>query len=667
MAADPTPGPARLSVLGVVAVSLVAALVARLYFLQVLASPEFEVRAAQNQIEEVRLDPVRGRILDRYGRVIADNQLVGQVALDRQTVRRLSSGEQDALFARLGKVLDMTGPEVREAWEDPRNHPQLPPVVQSEVDESTLTYLRERQGSFPGVLAREVNVRVYPYGSLASHVVGYVGEILQTELDARPGEGYEPGDDFGRAGVEKTFEAELRGEPGSQGLEVDRVGNVVRLLDPVEPQRGADVELTLDLDLQRIAETSLAQGLLRARQVGSEDTGYNYPAPGGSVVVLDATNGEVLASASFPDFDPNDFVGGISTSLWRQLSDPLAAAPLNNRAVQGRYAPGSTFKLITALAGLRAHVIDLGTRFNDTGRYVLQNCEGEKCEWTNANDAVYGAVNVTEAITVSSDLYFFDLGARIWQDLDKPHDEVIQQTAALYGIGGGTGIQIPFEQHGRVPTEELKKTLHDESPGAFPFADWFTGDNMNLAVGQGLLVVTPMELANAYATFANGGTLHQLNIARSITAADGEVLRTFEPRVRRDVDLDPVVWQNLLGGLVGVTTNYRGTAVNAFAGLDAPWTVAGKTGTAQEFGISEITGRKKEDTALFVGFAPALDPKWVVAVVMEESGFGGTQAAPVARNIFEQLARLEKERDEGNVSSEGLTDLTDETEEGGAG
>ncbi len=647
------PGPARLGLLGVVVVALFAALVARLYYLQVLSAPQFEVRAVENQIDEVRIEAPRGRILDRDGRVLAESRMVGEVALDRQVVRRMDPADQDVLFSRLGVVVGMTGEDVRRRWEDPRTHPQAPAVVAADASESTLTYLRERREEFPGVLAHEVPRRVYPYGSLAAHVVGYLGEVPDTELagaDADPGDdaeggeadrgAYAPGDLYGRAGIEQVFESDLRGVPGSQLLEVDRRSNVVRVLEPIAAERGDDVHLAIDLDVQRTAEQALAQGLLRARELRSRDTGRHFPAPAGAVVVADVRTGELLASASFPNFDPNEFIGGISASFWAQLSAPGAAAPLTNRAVQGRYAPGSTFKLVTAMAGLDAGMIGVSSVFVDNGTYELDPCGGEKCEWSNAADAVYGPITVTEAIQYSSDVYFFDLGARL-QRLPDQRDEAIQRTAELFGVGSGTGVQLPFERVGTVPTAESKAALHEAEPEAFPFGRWFVGDNMNLAVGQGQLVMTPLELANVYATFANGGTLHQFNAVRSVTTADGEVVRELGPRVKRQVEIDDDVRDALMAGLVGVTQGFQGTAVAAFTGLAAPWEVAGKTGTAQEFGISAVTKVKKEDTALFVGFAPADDPRWVAAVVLEEGGFGGSSAAPVARAVFEELAAQE--------------------------
>jgi penicillin-binding protein 2 len=383
------------------------------------------------------------------------------------------------------------------------------------------------------------------------------------------------------------------------------------------------VQLSIDLDVQKLAEDSLAQGLELDRHVYDKEKKKDYVAPAGSTVVLDPRDGSVLAMASYPTFNPGDFDNGIRTDVFKGLTDPASYYPLNDRAVQGEYAPGSTFKLITATAAMSKGLINNITTYQDNGSIKIGNRE-----FKNAGGEVNGRVNVTRALTVSSDVFFYTLGAALWNGRSA-YGEAIQDTAKAYGLAERTGVDLPSETKGRIPDPETRKKLHDAHPQAFPNAKWFTGDNVNLAIGQGEIVVTPLELANAYAAFANGGTLFQPRIAAQVLAQNKRVVRRLVPQTLRTVDLPATLRGPILQGLMGVTTDPKGTAAGAFSGFRA-FPVAGKTGTAQVFG--------KQDTALFVSFAPATDPQYVVAVVMEESGFGGAAAAPVARRIYEGLA-----------------------------
>ncbi|MEM9711440.1 MAG: penicillin-binding protein 2, partial [Actinomycetota bacterium] len=598
-----------------------------------------------NQVREVRLDPVRGRILDRNGVVLADNVLVGEVALDREVMRSLDDNDQLLeMVERLGPVIGMSAQEILDEYYDLNNHPLLPVVLVDGVDERLLTFLKERQNEFPGVIARQVQRRIYPLGPVASHVVGYVGEIPQDDLERLEDRGYAPGDAFGKAGVEQIFEEDLRGRNGLERYEIDRRIRIVdrEVIEP--PTAGSDVVLTIDTRLQVVAEQALEEGLLNARRDEGEFN-VTRPAPGGSVVVLDVTDGSVVAMASYPYFDPNEFIGGISNDLWERLIRPSSYAPLNNRAIQGLYAPGSTFKPFTAIAGLEAGVIDLGTPIYDPGFYELDPCEGEKCRWTNAGDAVYNMVDLNRSLVVSSDVYYYSMAADIQRDLPEGEDEIIQEVSREFGFGSETNIQLPFERAGQVPDRELKQELFDA--GVFEFGNWFVGDTINLAIGQGELLVTPLQLANAYATLATRGERQQPNIvAEVIERTEGEVVRELSERNLAEFDMatpaPDATWETLAGGLIGAVRSSQGTAVEAFSGFPLDnFVVAGKTGTAQRFGRNPVTQARLEDTALFVGYAPAFDPQYVVVAVLEEAGFGGQAAAPVARQVLDAIVELE--------------------------
>jgi penicillin-binding protein 2 len=345
-------------------------------------------------------------------------------------------------------------------------------------------------------------------------------------------------------------------------------------------------------------------------------------------VILDPNNGQVVAMASYPDYDPAEFTRPIPTDRWTQLNDPAYYYPLNNRALQGQYAPGSTFKLITAMAGLRSGAITPETTISDPGYYTVPGCRGEQCEFQNSGRASHGRVNLPRALTVSSDVYFYQLGGRFWIDRSTFGDG-IQDTAADFGFDSATGIPLD-EQKGFVLTPGEKKQLHEDNPGAFPYGDWFTGDNVQLAIGQSTVAVTPLQLTNAYSAMANGGTLYSPNIAIKITrGGTQDLVTTIDPRVLHQIDIPPE-WRNaIMQGLMGAVNSSEGTAYGAFRGFPN-WTVAGKTGTAQVQG--------KQDTALFVGIAPAEAPQYVGVAVLEESGFGATAAAPVVRRVFQALA-----------------------------
>ncbi len=629
----------RQLIMAIVMIAMMSALGVRLYFLQVLTFEEYELVAHDVGNREVPVAPSRGRILDRYGVVLADNKMVGQVSIDR-TLFTLGTEDEDERFEILGNLaaaLGVRADELREAYEDSSGEPLLPVVVADDVDEATLTLVRERGTEFPGVQAGLVPVRDYPYESLASHVLGYIGPIPESELELRGD--YQATDNFGRAGVELIFEEDLRGEPGTRVFEVDRRSQVIRELDGVAPKKGKDIYLTLDKDLQQFTELALRDGLLSAKKTISDDSGLNYPAPAGTALVMDVQDGSVLAMASFPDYNPNDFIGGIDQDLWDRIRSPSSYRPINNRAIQEVYSPGSVFKLITAIAGLRSGVINRGTEVYDDGTYEIEPCEG-KCVFRNAGGNGTGWVNLSRSLTVSSDWYYYNIGARIQIDLERGNDTFIQDTAKEFGFGSDTGIQLPFEQSGFVPGRESREERNAENPIAFPTAGWFPGDNTILAIGQGELNVTPLQMAVAYATFLNRGTRYSPNIVGSVRERTGEVVREIGPRARAQVAIGGE-YDDILSGLNGVTRG-GGTAAKAFTAYpQSELSVGGKTGTAEVNSDSIVTGLETEDTALFVGYGPTVDPKYVVVIMLEEAGFGGDAAAPVARAIFEKIIELE--------------------------
>ncbi|HEX5615931.1 MAG TPA: penicillin-binding protein 2 [Acidimicrobiia bacterium] len=623
----------RISIVGVVVVALFGALLARLWFLQVGSNETYVAAIEQNTTRVVQTENARGRILDREGRVLVDNQVLWAM-----TIKRDLPDERRALV--LGRVSELLGePHTPEALEeriaDPRGSLLLPAVIAIDVPEDARTAVLEHREDFPGIDVTKLTVRRYPAGAVASHVLGYVGEINEVELERNADDGYVLTDSIGKSGVERVYEDALRGEPRRVTYEVDATGEIVGdPVDTVEGSVGDDVRLTIDLDIQRLAQESLEQGILLAREQRNRDIEERlekYKAPGGSVVVLDARDGGVVAMASYPNYDPAQFVAGIPASTWEYWSTEESAYPLLNRATQGQYAPGSTFKLVTALAGLEYGFRTQYTPVQDNGSVEIYGRT-----FRNAGGTAHGTVDLREALAVSSDVYFYTLGESFWETWagnDEVRGEGIQAVARRYGFGESTGIELE-EAGGVIPDDEWKAEFVDANvDDPDERADrrrWYPGDTVNLSIGQGDVYVTPVQLANAYAAFANGGTLFQPRVADAIVGADGSI-EEISPSTLRSVELDPAHRQPVLDGLVGAVRDERGTAAGAFGGFpfDAV-SVAGKTGTAQVPG--------KGDTSLFAGFFPVEAPQYVVVAIVEEGGFGSTIAAPIVRRIIEGIS-----------------------------
>lgn len=631
----------RMSVLGIVALSLFGALFARLLYLQVMAAPEFQVEAQANRVRKVSEEAPRGRILDAKGRVLVDNRTSLVVTVNPHDLASVDG--RDGLLLNLARVLTDGGvptkvSTIERRLNDRQFNPLQPVPVAVDVPESLYLYLSERADEFPSVEVQRRTVRTYPYGSAAAHVLGYVGRISQEELATKQGgkddartiaKPYEPDSEIGKTGVESTYEDDLRGTPGIRTIEIDARNRPVRTVDYQPPQRGNDVQLTIDVDVQLAAEKALADELESLRG-GRQRDGKPTKAPAGSVVVTDPRNGSIVAMASYPTYNPEEFVNGISSERYAQLTGGAQADPFTNRAIQGLYAPGSTFKPVTATAALNTGMITPQTSYVDNGSYKVGNITVY-----NAGREAHGPVNLQRSLTVSSDVFYYWLGDRFWRERDS-FGNGIQDTAHAYGLGSATGVPLPGEAGGLIPDPETKKRRHDKNPQAFPEGNWYSGDNVNLAIGQGDVLVTPLQLAGVYATIANGGTVYQPQVvARVLTPlADpwdpATVVRVIQPVVRSNVDLPPGTRDPIVTGLKGVTASHEGTAFGPFQGFDLRgFPVVGKTGTAQVSG--------KADTSVFAAFGPADSPGYAVAAVLEESGFGADAAAPVVRRVFESI------------------------------
>ncbi len=646
-----------------------AALTARLWFLQVLSGEEAAAVAETNILREIRVPALRGNILDVEGRALVGNRLTTMVTINRRELEEaeLTEDERLEMLTEIAVEVNRSGllikvSDIESALSDPSftRYDDIP--IATDVDEELLIYFGERPEKFPGVEVVDSTVRSYLYGDLAGHVLGWVGPINDREYQTRrppPNKAYGMRDEIGKAGIELMFEDDLRGVAGRRVVEVDRLGQIVREREDlfIAPIPGDDVYLTIDIDLQYLLEQQLERTIFSQREVepekdeDEEEDPLPFDVPGGASVILDPRNGDVLAIASYPKFDPNDSIGGFSREQWESLNDPLNDLPMFNRAVQGEYAPGSTFKLFTAHAAWHENVFGVGLvkdadeLWDDPGYYRLQSCVGDAndsasaggCMFRNANDAPYPQIDLVRAITVSSDVYFYTIGESIY--INPLHNETgIQDAAADYGMGSESGIALPYEQAGFLPTPQNRLERHENNPIAFPNGEWYPGDNVNTSIGQGDVLVTPLQLANAYATFANNGTLRSPNIALRVETQTGELIREFGERILGEVEIDPEFRIRALEGLLGVTTDEDGTGYDAFNSrnfdgvffplADSP--VAGKTGTA------EVRG--KADSAIFAAFGPVEEPAYVMVTILEEAGFGSRSAAPHVARVLKQIA-----------------------------
>jgi len=555
--------------------------------------------------------------------------------------------EKELVIGRLAELLGVDTKQIENTIDDPRVAPFAPVPVAVDVPIETITYIVEHKEEFTDAVdTGPLAFRYYPHGNLGAHALGYVGQINPDELEALRDQGYRQGDLIGKSGVEQMFESELRGEPRIQRLEVDSRGRVVRVAEDRPPVAGKDVQLTLNLDVQRVAEESLRQGMEGAHGLRcvNEDSAQSCRAGAGSVTVLNATDGSIVAMASAPDFNPAEFGAGIPSETLEAFQRPESGFPLLNRSVQGTYAPGSTWKPISALGGFASGHLTPQTTFYDEGCLEI----GDR-EFCNAGDQPLGSVDLARSLTVSSDVYYYDLGRDLWQFYN---DEVnlggesadrgyaIQETAREYGFGEPTGIGLAGEATGRLPDQEFKEDYNKNNPDLAQREQnsvWLPGDSANLAVGQGDLLVTPLQLANAYAILANGGVQYTPRLAAAILEprtgaeeAEAEVVRLLAAQRVGEVELDPFLRAAIMGGLVGVVASGDGTATGAFQGMRDD--IAGKTGTAEVV--------NKQDTSLFAGITPVepgAGPQYVTVAVVEEGGFGASVAAPIVRRVIEAL------------------------------
>lgn len=585
----------RLSGLMVLVLLGFAVLIARLLYLQVVEGDEYRRLSEINSIRLQDIDAPRGLIFDRNNQMLVDNRPSFDLHIILKDAKPL-----DATLAKLGSIMGEPPEALRERIRNTRRlGPYAPLLLKEDIGRDLLAAIEVHKYGLPGVVVRVTPRRHYLFGTFAAHLLGYVGEISAEELRCQAYELCKGGDYIGKFGIEKSFEAFLRGKRGGRQVEVNATGQVVRVLETVDAQAGHNLTLTIDHQLQVEAET-LLQG------------------KAGAVVALDPDNGEILAMASSPAFDPNWFVVGMRQEQWQTLiTNPFR--PLENKAIQAEYPPASTYKIITAIAGLEEGAIDAGTTMFCPGHYRFGN-RIYRC-WKHAG---HGPVDVVRALEQSCDVYFYQVGEAIGVD-------TLAKYAAEFGLGDLTGIRLAQEAKGLVPTKEWKLRRLGEA--------WQGGETLSIAIGQGFDLVTPLQLAVMVGTVGNGGTRFKPRLIRSCDPALESGSPDIEPEIASRLKISETTLSLVRHGLWNVVNKRTGTAWGSrLSNLE----FSGKTGTAQVVGRppagvedEEQIKEMHKDHAWFVAYAPSVHPRIAVAVIVEHGEHGSSAAAPVASKIIE--------------------------------
>jgi len=623
------PGRRWLVIGGFFALLLVALLV-RLFFLQVLEYHASVAAVESNSLRVTTIPATRGEIYDREG-----NPLVTNITTTELRLSRAEAALHPTIKGSLSSLTGLSVAQINSDLNDKQYDPYQPAPIMSDAPAKVVEYIRLHPAEFPGVSVLDTSTRSYPNGgSVGAQVLGYVGPITQAEINANPGQGYQTDSAIGKTGIESYYEQYLRGKEGTSTLEVSATGSVLGSIRATAPTVGDSVVLNIDTPLQEALDGYLANEILADRH-SIDPVSHKVPeALNGAAIVMNPNNGDVYAMASYPSYNLNSFVKGLSNAAFHQLIEEGA---FNNYAIQGLYTPGSTFKLITATTELQTGIISPSKYVDDTGTFTVPGClkgVNHGCVFHDDDNEAAGQVDLPTALTVSSDYYFYNLGYLFWNDQAQYGQTPIQNVAADYGLSETSNIDLPDEAQGRVDSPNVRKELHAEAPKDFPTVSWYTGDNIEMAFGQGTTAVTPIEMADAYATFANGGTHFAPEVAAAILNPHGKVMVRYQPRVLSHVSLPASVRDPILQGLTGVVSSPKGTGYPAFQTYfhhsQAVFPIAGKTGTA-----SNAPGL--EPNSWFIGFGPTTHPQYVVLCVIDEGGYGADASAPVVAETFNYL------------------------------
>ncbi len=627
----------RVGVLAFVFTALFSVLFIRLWFVQLAAGQEY-AEAAEDQIISFDFTVApRGNIVDRNEIPLATTNRQLVVVVDRAV---LPEETENSVIQRLAALLDVAPVEVRSALERAGSG-QVAQLTGFEIDADTAYTILEQRLNLPGVTVEALPVREYLQGDLMAHVLGHIGLPNDADLERDPN--IDPKTVVGKLGVERQYDPFLQGTQGSVAYRINANGEILEQLRSTDPVQGNTVVLTLDVTTQQVLQSILPEvvdlaNIQKAEAEREDPDEIPRPAERAAAIVMEVETGAILAMASYPTFEPQAFVGGIDTDTFNELSENFA---FNNLVIQGLKPPASTFKAVTYVTALQERIFprdvtspeqtiecspQLEADFVDQSQLVWQN-------WTFPNSD--GFQNLHDAFRRSCNIYFWEIALSIWREnRQTEREDILQDWARDLGFGRRTQVDLPFENQGIMPDRELFDEWRANQPWRVRQEGWLGGDLMNLAVGQGSVLATPIQVATAYAAMVNGGTVYQPRVVDRIESATGELVRSFEPRALRTPDLNPTTVTQLRQDMAAVVS--RGTARAAFEEMGSlTGQIGGKTGTAQGFIDNE--GVVHDATAWFVGVAPINDPQWVVVVLVDEGGSGGAIAAPAARAIFQHL------------------------------
>jgi penicillin-binding protein 2 len=580
--------PGRLVGLGIVCGLAMAGLIARLAYLQLVIYPQLLQRSEGNRLRIVPIAASRGNIYDRKHRLLAGTRFSYSVTLHPTKLDKKSA---DDIYERLEKLLDLPAELIARKVAAAGFQSPYPINLKRDVDEKIIAQLLENQAQYPGIGITQEAVRFYPHNKALAHVLGYTGEITQPELEKRAAKGYKQGDIIGKAGLERIYDETLRGVAGGTYMEVDARGRVIRQFKEEEPTQGSHLVLSIDYDLQHVAE----QGLQGKK---------------GAAIAMDVATGEVLAMASNPVYDPNIFTGTISPKVWSELQKQ--DHPFHNRALNA-YPPGSTYKIITTIAGAETGVVTPASRWMSTGSLRIGGM-------VMHDHAAHGVVDIEQAFAYSVNTVYSEIGLRLGPN-------ILKKWADAYRLGQATGISLPGESSGNIPDRAWKRKWLKE--------DWYAGDNANHAIGQGFNQVTPLQACSMMAALGNGGDVLKPQLVRALRLPDGKTQPALQREVRNHVNLRPLTWQMLSKGMIG-SVRYGTSTV-----LITPGVVVGaKTGTAQD--------PPRKDHAWIVALAPMNKPRIAIAVFVENGGWGGSTAGPIAKAMIDQYFGIAKPKPEGD-------------------
>jgi len=664
-ASSATRGRLRLVVVQALVISLFVTLFARSWYLQVLSGETYQAQAAEQSIRELVVQPARGLIVDDVGRPLVASRTAWVVTVDRTILNKLEDAQRRDLLRRVADAVDVSYQEVRgrtllcgeegsvsgSCW---NGSPYQPMPLAQDIPQQVAVGILEQGEDFPGVLVEEQSVRAYPspYGINAAHLLGYLSPITEDELDEAQGRAdtsVHGASVVGRAGLEKQYDTYLRGRPGYRRVAVDSMGRVLGTNGETAGAVGDTLVTSLDARVQAVVEQQLEQTIQMTRRTLDPVTDRNYAADSGAVVVMDATNGRIVAMAGQPTYDPSVWVDGISSKALSRLYSDKAGTPLLFRATQGQFAPGSTWKPFMA-AGALSNGFDTDTRLNCSSSLRVGNRD-----FRNYESGAYGFIGFDRALQVSCNTFFYRVGYSFWSRFgsdvaDVDAKDPLVSTAQMFGFGSETGIDIPGEASGRIADRKWKlaywKSNRDyycrvgKKPGndfLHRFAREFciegfayrAGDSVNFAIGQGDTIVTPLQLTRAYAALSNGGTLWEPSVAKAVVDPEGRVVRRIKPQKASEVKVSPADLRYIDTALKGTSR----TGTMAWRLVDFP---LGRVPIRTKTGSAEVYGKQS------TSWVASYDEQYVVVMMVSQGGTGSGTSGPSVRKIWEALYGIDE-------------------------